>query len=122
MALSILGVVFAVIIALLARQRLLSLRYTLGWFLVAVSIAASGALSGLLDPLADDIGVEPIELILGVSLIFMLLIAVQLSITASGHAEMIRTVSESLALTEERLRRLEKDHTVGSSGKRSSSS
>jgi hypothetical protein len=107
MVLSIFGVVFAVAIALLARQRLLSLRYTLGWFLVAVSIAASGLLSGVFDSIADDLGVEPIELILGVSLVFMLLIAVQLSITASGHAEMLRTVSEALALADERLRRLE---------------
>ena len=107
MALSIFGVVFAVAIALLARQRLLSLRYTLGWFLVAVSIAASGLLSGVFDSIADDLGVDPIELILGVSLVFMLLIAVQLSITASGHAEMLRTVAESLALADERLRRLE---------------
>src|SRR5262245_13839790 len=106
MALGILGVVLAAIIVLLARQRLLSLRYTLGWFLVALVIAASGALSGVLDSIADDVGVRPVELVLGVSLVFMVLIAVQLSITASGHAEMIRNVSESLALTEERLHRL----------------
>jgi len=122
MALSILGVVLAAIIVLLARQRLLSLRYTLGWFFVAVVVAASGALSGVLDSLADDLNVRPVELVLGVSLVFMVLIAVQLSITASGHAEMIRTVSETLALTEERLHRLEKTGTPSTAQGRSSSS
>jgi len=122
MALSILGVLLAAIIVLLARQRLLSLRYTLGWFLVAVVITASGALSGVLDSIADDFNVRPIELVLGVSLVFMVLIAVQLSITASGHAEMIRNVSESLALAEERIHRLEKGDLAEASRRRSSSS
>jgi hypothetical protein len=92
-ALGIIGLFFALIIAFLARQRLLSLRYTLGWFFVAVSIAAAGALSGIVRPLARDLGIRPLELLLGISLVLMLLIAVQLSISASGQIEMIRDIA-----------------------------
>jgi hypothetical protein len=109
MVLSIVGALFAIVIAFLARQRLLSLRYTLGWFFVAVTLLAAGALTGVIDPLADDLGVEGTELLLGAALVLLLLIAVQLSITASGHAEMLRTMAESAALTEERLRRVEEE-------------
>jgi len=108
-ALGVLGLLFAMIIAILARQRLLSLRYTLGWFLVAVSIGGAGALSGLARPLARDLGVTSLELLLGISLVILLLIAVQLSISASGQVEMIRDIAEATALTQERLHRLESE-------------
>jgi hypothetical protein len=114
MVLVVIGLLFALTIAFLARQRLLSLRYTLGWFFVAVSIIGAGALSDLIRPLARDLGVRPIELLLGISLVIMLLIAVQLSISASGQVEMIRDISEESALLDERVRRLE------SNGKRKS--
>jgi hypothetical protein len=107
--LGILGLFLALTIVVLARLQLLTLRYALGWFFVAVSIGASGALTGLAEPLADAVGLRPVEFLLGVSLFLLLLIAVQLSITASGLTEMLRTVSETLALTEERVRRLEEE-------------
>jgi hypothetical protein len=105
--LGVLGLAFALIIVVLARQRLLSLRYTIGWFFVAVTIGGAGALSGLARPLARDLGVTPLELLLGISLLILLLIAVQLSISASGQVEMIRDIAEASALADERLRRLE---------------
>jgi hypothetical protein len=92
----------------LARYQLLTLRYTLGWFLVALSIGASGALNSVAKPIAEGLDLRPIELLLGISLAFLLLITVQLSITASGLTQMVRTVTESLALSEERIRRLER--------------
>ncbi|MEX2268754.1 MAG: DUF2304 family protein [Acidimicrobiia bacterium] len=107
--LGFLGLLLALMIVVLARLQLLTLRYALGWFFVAVSIGASGALTGLAEPLADSVGLRPVEFLLGVSLFLLLLISVQLSITASGLTEMLRTVSETLALTEERVRRLEKE-------------
>ena len=109
MLLGFLGLVLALMIVVLARLQLLTLRYALGWFFVAASIGASGALTGLAEPLADAVGLRPVEFLLGVSLFLLLLIAVQLSITASGLTEMLRTVSETLALTEERVRRLEEE-------------
>ncbi|MEX0665456.1 MAG: DUF2304 family protein [Acidimicrobiia bacterium] len=109
MLLGFLGLLLALMIVVLARLQLLTLRYALGWFFVAVSIGASGALTGLAEPLADSVGLRPVEFLLGVSLFLLLLISVQLSITASGLTEMLRTVSETLALTEERVRRLEKE-------------
>ena len=110
MLLGFLGLVLALMIVVLARLQLLTLRYALGWFFVAVSIGASGALTGLAEPLADAVGLRPVEFLLGVSLFLLLLIAVQLSITASGLTELLRTVSETLALTEERVRRLEAEN------------
>jgi hypothetical protein len=106
--LGVLGLLFALVIVVLARFQLLTLRYTLGWILVAVSIAASGALNSVAKPLANELDLRPIELLLGFSLATLLLITVQLSITASGLTRMVRTVTESLALSEERIRRLER--------------
>ncbi len=108
MLLGVLGLLFALVIVVLARFQLLTLRYTLGWFLVAASIAASGALNSVAKPLANELDLRPIELLLGFSLATLLLITVQLSITASGLTQMVRTVTESLALSEERIRRLER--------------
>jgi len=102
-----LGILFALTIVLLARAQLLTLRYTVGWFFVAVSIGASGALTGLANPAADAVGLRPVELLLGISLFLLLLIAVQLSITASGLTEGLRTACEAIALADERIRRLE---------------
>jgi hypothetical protein len=103
-----LGILFALAIVVLARLQLLTLRYTLGWFLVALSIGAAGALTGLAEPLADALDIRPIELLLGLSLALLLLIAVQLSITASGLIQTLRTLNESQALADERIRRLER--------------
>lgn len=107
MLLGFLGFFLALMIVVLARHQLLTLRYTLGWFFVAASIGASGALTGVAKPLADAVGLRPVEFLLGVSLFLLLLIAVQLSITASGLTEMLRTMCETLALAEERIKRLE---------------
>ena len=107
-----LGVLFALTIVLLARAQLLTLRYTVGWFFVAVSIGASGALTGLANPAADAVGLRPVELLLGISLFLLLLISVQLSITASGLTEGLRTACEAIALADERIRRLETGPTA----------
>ncbi len=103
-----LGLLFALFIVVLARYQLLTLRYTLGWFLVALSIGASGALGSVVKPVAEALDLRPIELLLGISLAILLLITVQLSITASGLTKMVRTVTEALALNEERIQRLER--------------
>jgi len=58
--------------------------------------------------LADALDIRPIELLLGLSLAILLLIAVQLSITASGLIQTLRTVTEALALADQRIRRLER--------------
>src|SRR3990172_2925398 len=108
MLLGSLGLLFALFIVVLARLQLLTLRYTLGWFLVALSIGASGALRGLAEPLADALEIRPIELLLGLSLTLLLLVAVQLSITASGLIQTLRTLNEAHALADERIRRLER--------------
>jgi len=105
--LGILGLLLALLIIFLARYQLLTLRYVLGWIFVAASISASGAFTGIAEPIAEEIGLRPEELFLGVAFFLLLLIAVQLSITASGLTEMLRDVCESYALAEERIRRLE---------------
>ncbi len=107
MLLGSLGLLFALSIVVLARLQLLTLRYTLGWILVALTIGASEALTGVGEPLADALDIRPIELLLGLALTILLLIAVQLSITASGLIQTLRTLTEAHALTDERIRRLE---------------
>jgi len=105
--LGVLGLCLALLIIFLARYQLLTLRYVLGWIFVAAAIAASGALTGVAEPIADELGLRSEEFFLGVAFFLLLLIAVQLSITASGLTEMVRNVCESMALAEERIRQLE---------------
>ena len=103
------GLLFAALIILIARRGILSMRYTLGWLFVAGVVIVGGVVSGLVEPVADALGVDPATLIVGCATVGLLGITVQLSITVSGLTELARTLAESHALLEERVHRLEPD-------------
>jgi hypothetical protein len=102
------AIVLALLVAALARRGLLSLRYTLGWMFVAAIGAIFGIASGLVRPVADAFNMTETGLLLALTAATLVLITIQLSITASGLHEAVRTLAESHALLEERVRRSER--------------
>jgi hypothetical protein len=102
------AILLALLVAALARRGLLSLRYTLGWMFVATIGAIFGIASGLVRPVSDAFNMTETGLLLALTAATLVLITIQLSITASGLQEAIRTLAESHALLEERVRRAER--------------
>jgi low affinity Fe/Cu permease len=110
------GVTFGLVILVLARRGLLSMRYTLGWLFVAACIIVGGLLSWMVEPVAKLLGISATALVLATATAALLGLTVQLSITVSGLLEYVRILAESHALLEERLLRLEvkdDDRVVG---------
>jgi uncharacterized protein DUF2304 len=99
----ILGVVW------LTRRGLLSLRYGLGWILVAVFALIGSALLRLVAPLAQLLHMTPTGLLLGGSTVFLLLLCLQLSISVSGLQHAVRDLSESNAFLEQRIQQAEQE-------------
>lgn len=107
LVISSIGVAFGVVVVLIARRGSLSTRYMLGWLFVAACVVVGGLFSGLVDPVADLVGVSPEALVVSAVGAALLALTVQLSITVSGLTEIVRTLAESHALLEEQVRRLE---------------
>jgi hypothetical protein len=99
-------VMFSIVFAL-SRGGLLSLRYALGWMAVSVLLAVAAIVIGLIGGIGKSLPFTPTGLIAVVGLGFLTLIALQLSISLSGHQEAIRELSEANALLEERVARVE---------------
>jgi Uncharacterized conserved protein (DUF2304) len=100
------GLSFAFLILSMARRGIISMRYTLGWFFVSLCVVLGGIFGRLANPIGRILNIEPISIVLAAALAGILAITVQLSITASGLTERIRTLAESHALLEERVSRI----------------
>jgi Uncharacterized conserved protein (DUF2304) len=101
------GVGLLVVVFLLARRGLLSLRYALGWMAVALLLLGAAVLLVVIGGISQSLPITPTGLLAGVGLAFLLAVCLQLSISLSGQQEAIRELSEASALLAERLQRLE---------------
>ncbi|HEY6469460.1 MAG TPA: DUF2304 family protein [Candidatus Dormibacteraeota bacterium] len=101
------GLGLLVVVFLLARRGLLSLRYALGWMSVSMLLLGGALLLVLIGGISHSLPITPTGLLAGVGLAFLLAVCLQLSISLSGQQEAIRELSESNALLGERLQRLE---------------
>jgi hypothetical protein len=101
------GLMLSLVVLLLARRGRLSMRYTMGWFFVAAALVVGGVFGELVDKVASALEVEPVTVMLTAVLVGSVSLAVQLSISVSGLAERVRTLAESHALLEARLRAIE---------------
>jgi hypothetical protein len=97
---------FSIVFAL-SRRGLLSLRYALGWMAVSTLLVLVAIVIALVGGIGKSLPFTPTGLIAVVGLGFLLMITLQLSISLSGHQEAIRELSESNAMLEERLQRVE---------------
>jgi hypothetical protein len=107
LAVAIGGSAMFLIVFALSRRGLLSLRYALGWMAVSALLLIAALVLAIVGGVSDSLPLTPTGLIAAVGLAFLLAIALQLSISLSGHQEAIRQLSEANALIEERLARVE---------------
>ena len=92
------GIVLIAIILGIARRRLLTVRYTVGWVLLAVVIIIMALLTPLIEPITDWFGMTPTGLLLLIASGTLLLICIQLSITASGLTAQQRDLTEAIVV------------------------
>lgn len=106
-AIAVAAVVFAVIVTVAFRRTLVSFRYWFGWLAVAGVLLAAGI---VLAALPDDgrlFGFGPLQIGVALFLLVNLLIAVQLSISISGHQRMITELAQESAELRRRIELLE---------------
>jgi uncharacterized protein DUF2304 len=101
------GVGLLATVFILARRSRLSLRYALGWMGVSLLLILAAIVLVLIGGISHTLPVTPTGLLAGVGLAFLLVIALQLSVSLSGQQEAIRELSEANALLGERLKRVE---------------
>ncbi len=94
---ALIGVAILISVVRLSRRGQLSFRYTLGWIVVASTGILSGAFVSAVQPVADSLGLSAAALLGLIALVFIIVIAIQLSISISGLQQQLRTLTEDLA-------------------------
>lgn len=101
------GLAISLVILRLARRRLLTTRYALGWLAVGLLIALAAAAMPFVGELGQLANMTPTAVLLTMSSVLLLAISVQLSISVSQLQERLRTTAEAHALLARRLEALE---------------
>jgi hypothetical protein len=97
------GLGLAALVLMLARRRLISLRYTFGWLAVAATVTLSSLFAGLVKPLAKVFDMSPTAVFLASATVLLVGLSLQLSISVSGMQNQIRELAEANALLAARL-------------------
>lgn len=98
---------FAVILELVRRRRLLE-RYALLWLFSAAVLLALGVWNGLLESIASSIGIRyPPSALFVIAFGFVLVLLLHFSIAVSRLADQSTVLAQRLALLEKRQRELE---------------
>jgi Uncharacterized conserved protein (DUF2304) len=107
LVLAIGGFVIIAFILRLARRRLLSTRYALGWLCIGALVAVAAVLMPFVGRLGRLANMTPTAVLLTMSSVLLLAISVQLSISVSLLQERLRTTAEAHALLARRLDEME---------------
>ncbi len=105
------GVGLAILVLFIARRHLLTLRYTVGWVVLAVVLTLSALLSGFVEPVANAVGMTATGVLLALASGTLLLICIQLSISVSGLSSQLRELTEANALLAARVEELAIDNS-----------
>ena len=97
------GLVLLVVTGVLARKQRISLRYAIGWTIIALSGVVGALLTPLVEPLSELFGMSPTGLLLATASVVLLAITILLSISVSGLQTQVRDLAEAHALLERRL-------------------
>jgi hypothetical protein len=98
------GVVLLVVLELVRRRKLLE-RYALLWLFSATILLALAAWAGLLQSIADAVGVRyPPSALFLIAFGFILLLLLHFSIAVSRLSDQTKVLAQRLALLEERTR------------------
>ncbi len=92
-----LGLFGGICVYYLARVRLLSFRYALGWLALCGLGTFAGVFAPLAEPLSQRLKVSPAAVIALGAVVLLVAICIQLSISISGLQEQNRRLTESIA-------------------------
>jgi hypothetical protein len=92
------GVALGIVVILLARRRLMTMRYTVGWLGMAALTILTAALAGLVSPIASVFNMTGTAVFLAAATAVLIAICIQLSITVSGLRAQLRELAEDHAL------------------------
>lgn len=102
------GALLLFVLELVRRRRLLE-RYALLWLLSAIVLLGLAAWRGALAKLAGLVGIAyPPNALFFVAFGFVLALLLHFSVATSRHSDQLKVLAQRLALTEERLRRIER--------------
>ena len=104
------GLGLGLVTSLLARRRLITVRYALGWLAIAFVTLVAAAAASLVSPLAKLFDMTATAVFLTAATVLLVAIAIQLSISVSGLQNQVRQLAESHALLAQRVADLERDH------------
>lgn len=105
------GIGLALLVLLIARKHLLSLRYTVGWVVLGVVVTLSALLAPFVDPIANAVGMTATGVLLALASGTLLLICIQLSISVSGLSSQLRELTEANALLGARVEEITREET-----------
>ena len=108
------GFLMLVLTGVLARKQRISLRYAVGWTLIAMFGLVGALLTPLVEPLSELFGMSPTGLLLATASVVLLSITILLSISVSGLQTQVRDLAEAHALLERRLEESPVGQTDGS--------
>lgn len=98
--LALVGALLLLIVFVLMRKGLLAIRYGLGWALIGLVAIICAPAIALLEPLASVLGLTVPGLAIAVAVGFLILVALQLSVTLSGMREQVRALAEFAAVAD----------------------
>ena len=97
------GLLLAGVAVTLARRRLITLRYALGWLAIALTTMVGAAAASLVAPVARLFSMTATGVLLASATVLLVAIAIQLSISVSGLQAQLRELAEAHALLANRL-------------------
>ena len=97
------GLFLGLAVLALARRRLMTLRYAIGWLGLAALAIVTGILTGLITPIGDALGMTGTAVFLGLATSVLVVICIQLSISVSGLQAQVRELAEAHALLDAEL-------------------
>ncbi len=102
------AVLYLGVILILLRRKKLNVQYALIWLASAVVLILFAAMPFIVEWLGGILGIEmPSNLVFTLLFVFVLLLLLSLSTIVTGFAGKIHRLSQTQALLEERVRRLE---------------
>jgi hypothetical protein len=95
----------------LMRRGVLREKYAVLWLLMSGAALIFSIVPGALRGLSDVLGVEtPSNLLFFITIVLLVLVAVQLSYELSRHEARIRRLAEEVALLRQRVEEISEDH------------
>ena len=100
---AIVACAFAVAVVALSRKGRISFRYTIGWLALCALSAFGGLMLPVIEPLSRKFQLDAFSLIGALSIIVLLSLCIQLSISISGLQSQLRKLNESFAIQQKEL-------------------